>query len=60
MDVLNYRLCKEHDVYYLHACPCCYLSDMRRVEAYTRHSEAVDLRGLAYLRATSTRLPNVP
>ncbi len=50
--VLSYTLCRRHDVYFLHACPCCYLADMRRVEAYTRHSEPLDLRGLAYLRRT--------
>lgn len=59
MEVLNYRLCKEHGTYYLHACPACYLADMRRVEIRTRHPEPIDVRGLAYLRRTSTRWPMV-
>lgn len=58
MDVLTYRHCRQHDTYYMKACPECFLAYLRQRERQTGEAEIVPLRHVAYLARTS--YPVVP
>jgi hypothetical protein len=58
MNPFLYRLCRQHDTYYIHACPACFLEYYRQRERQTGEAEVVDLRAVAYLAHTS--YPMVP
>ena len=55
--VVTFRRCAAHDVYFVHACPACYLEDAQRRERYTGRPHPCVMADVAYLAATSTPWP---
>jgi hypothetical protein len=58
MNRFTYRLCHQHDTYYVVECPACFLAYFRQRERQTGEAEIVPLQHVAYLASTS--YPVVP
>ncbi len=58
MNPFLFRLCHQHDTYYIAECPGCFLEYFRQRQRQTGEAEIVPLKHLAYLAHTS--YPVVP